>query len=1764
MPILAPMHMLTPSVEVTYDDAPAAPPAIQAAAQPEPAAEAWPGQEVTRAAAPAEAWPGQEVTQPAAAREPGVLERVIGRPASIGVRNVAQGALGGMLDMLNNAGAAVGNIPGAAYDAIRGNTAGTSEPFQYNTIRRGIDAGADAIGAARPETPTERFVGAVSEGAAGTVTNLPAAAAGAARVAPGAAREVLQAIGSGPAVDAIAGAAGGAAQEGAARLGAGDTSQLAASFGGGALGGILAQAVMSAAMARRGPRAVAGAPLTPDEIAGATGDVLAAYRAAGMSDAEIQQVAGAFRVAEAQRARVTPSAVDVQAGAPATPEAASPRMRQDLAERTRPVEVSAAELPRPEGSEYPARLPARQPGDVAPDTLPRRTFRADPPRPGALVPAGEAYDPRIGGDQAGPRQGAEPLGDDTIQRLARVEERLAANEARNLPPGDPSGANTQPVNTVPEGRLPQTPEQAAGQREAGGAFDLAQRQRERDSADPATRDTQAASATPQGPQRVQVYLDEGYPVRIVRDLGEGTVSVERYDPRTDEGTGQPYTAQRAALTERTYTLDPRAAQDMNQRSQGPVVNAGRARGRDADQTLGMPRQTFRVTPDDPADTPRTSRDAPGEPYTPRSDRPQQAEGEAPGGSSRSEQRYRTWQEAAEAFAQRERERAQRDSASGDQGGRRADSGYSEQTSNKAADIDPATGRYPLDPGGNIRSSAGGAIKFANQKQAGLFLVNVVNKSGTDQIPDLANHPSGDGFTIYIRGHGDRPPSADAEPRNAQERGVLETIARMKRGGAQPRGQKSLTQFVKEQGGIKDERGDIRNMMGAGTRGRPGLLNNATGLPADQVAERAHAAGYFPEHGRPETQAQNARATDAGTAQDRANDAGAGMSTRAFIEALDEDLNGSRQRFGDTEDADGAAWQRAMSDLERELDAAGVSSSDPPETILAALRAAREEGAKPDLFNAAEDTAPRSTGEFREGDDPPFYASPIADPKAWKKYVGEPLGKAMRAIADSPPGAAMAGAARMGRAMFYSADGELRATPSAKASETFRAELDNLYSTTGRDDGVGRTFDEAVHKGVNESLLEVDGIEKAMTAAGVAPGDLRAAIVGGSSANVPASLLRDTRAFLARLLKLQRDAGVELGDVGSRYFPREFDTAAVFKNANAEQRFLKAAEAEYRDPAGPGLDAKGAHEAAVTLLTSLKRQQMGHITHGGIAGRGDAMNTKGREFAPAADKRMADFYVQDTARVLGAYALRAVKRAEIARRYGEPQYAQKEVVLPLLKERMAKMHQEGASTDDLELLRSYVGSATGITTPRNPPALDWLRTWATLGNLNTSLIINMSEVLMPAVRAGNLGGAIKDVAQVMRQFGREIAKLPREDAGLLAERLGVIAGQGHNTIMQARFGVGDTQSRVMADIQTKFYRGIGMEQLTNATRAVAAGRGTEFIRDMALAATGDRKFLGLFGDQNRARFYLRELGVKAGQEDAFAAWVKNAHDADYPTQILGSPEGQAWQTAVGRFVDQTSLRPNAATRPRWASHPYGSILFNLSSYPYAFGKQVIGRVVNLGEEAVRGKGYSPVERAALLAPVLLPLAGFAVAQVALQNARSAVTGDPEIERRKTDNRRLQDVADRSGLLGGAQPWLNLLGAGLEAGRGGATQQAAGPAAGMPLQVINTLLAALGPGNAATNNTAERATAKAAYRGLVEPAANLAASMIPGGGLAMGAVRGGALLSTGLPAARDGFVDGVAGPQSARARRQARNQSIYGLGDSLPGATPTRRGIPVSGR
>lgn len=164
-------------------------------------------------------------------------ERGAGRSFGLGTRNVMEG-IGGL----------VGSVTSPIANVVDRATGGSGRRFGNPGA-----AVADALGLPTPQNSTERVLGNVIEGAAGT---MPTLGAGAALQAAGRAPQIAAALSEAPILQTVSGALGGGALGGAQESGVGPGGQIAAGLAAGALPFLGAAAANTGL---RGLRSTAGA-----------------------------------------------------------------------------------------------------------------------------------------------------------------------------------------------------------------------------------------------------------------------------------------------------------------------------------------------------------------------------------------------------------------------------------------------------------------------------------------------------------------------------------------------------------------------------------------------------------------------------------------------------------------------------------------------------------------------------------------------------------------------------------------------------------------------------------------------------------------------------------------------------------------------------------------------------------------------------------------------------------------------------------------------------------------------------------------------------------------------------------------------------------------------------------------------------------------------------------------------------------------------------------------------------------------------------------------------------------------------------------------------------------------------------------------------------------------------------------------------------------------------------------------------------------------
>lgn len=207
----------------------------------------------------------------------------------------------------------------------------------------------------------------------------------------------------------------------------------------------------------------------------------------------------------------------------------------------------------------------------------------------------------------------------------------------------------------------------------------------------------------------------------------------------------------------------------------------------------------------------------------------------------------------------------------------------------------------------------------------------------------------------------------------------------------------------------------------------------------------------------------------------------------------------------------------------------------------------------------------------------------------------------------------------------------------------------------------------------------------------------------------------------------------------------------------------------------------------------------------------------------------------------------------------------------------------------------------------------------------------------------------------------------------------------------------------------FFKVTGTEAFTKFTRTFALGMGEQFLLHHAGRAKN--------GDKTSIR-YLNELNVKA---DDILTWATKERKTGKKgtRRNFNTPEGQKVQDALGRFVDESIIRPNAAERPVWASNPYTALIWQLKSFFYAYGKNIIGGAMRESKNKYAETGELGMAALPLVigAVTLLPLTMLGLEIRELMKYLFGGFDEKKLATNRMDYGEYSfEILDRSGVLG----------------------------------------------------------------------------------------------------------------------------------------------------
>jgi hypothetical protein len=581
-------------------------------------------------------------------------------------------------------------------------------------------------------------------------------------------------------------------------------------------------------------------------------------------------------------------------------------------------------------------------------------------------------------------------------------------------------------------------------------------------------------------------------------------------------------------------------------------------------------------------------------------------------------------------------------------------------------------------------------------------------------------------------------------------------------------------------------------------------------------------------------------------------------------------------------------------------------------------------------------------------------------------------------------------------------------------------------------------------------------------------------------------------------------------------------------------------------------------------------------------------TQPRTLPPEADQLMADFYETDVLASVMHYVAKAERKAAYIERFGTPggndswesllqrkdvktsmaanpskynpntTQGQLNILRDLTdktRDNLIELHvrlaiKNGANHEDARAMRSAIEDVTGFNQGSGTLAersrivsgvISTLTFFALLGRAAQTSIMEPATILF---RTGSVPAAM----EAFTNYAGELANVLSGDKiqsvrqrAELARAIGLVASPLLDAIHANRLtdDLATGQDRLRSRLAT-FFRANGLTQLTNAQRRSAMGGAHVWLQEMAKVwqdpntkATDKKVIEAEWG----------ELGIPPEHFSDFADWMTQTNELP-SVDDLGTTAGELWAVAVRRIVDQTIQEPRRMDKPAYAVSPVGKLVYALTSFSYAFFRNVHMATINrTGRDYEIRRAGGDTKQMAILKGVGdvamtagLGLGTMMLGQIMLSVLRNALFNPEQWDKKKKDGT-LQswlfwNSLSRSGAFGPSDLILNAL-TGVRYERD-LTSLAAGPGLGLQFSFLQNLATALGAGakNSPNTNTAERQLWKSMYMAIGAPLIGLGLSGIPAAGPLSWVTRYGALSYGTSQGAASNFADMMAGPQGQK--------------------------------
>jgi hypothetical protein len=353
-------------------------------------------------------------------------------------------------------------------------------------------------------------------------------------------------------------------------------------------------------------------------------------------------------------------------------------------------------------------------------------------------------------------------------------------------------------------------------------------------------------------------------------------------------------------------------------------------------------------------------------------------------------------------------------------------------------------------------------------------------------------------------------------------------------------------------------------------------------------------------------------------------------------------------------------------------------------------------------------------------------------------------------------------------------------------------------------------------------------------------------------------------------------------------------------------------------------------------------------------------------------KFAKFQEQNMDKVMSRYIRQATHRREHSRTFKHDGGKIKELLL--------QAQAEGATPEQIAYAEKVVKGIEGRlgTDSVSDMQREVMVASMSITNFAVLAMATLSSMVDPLgvlVRTGSLKASFNTFKAGFAQILNDARKTKTSDQEL-TEYLGIIEEDMVQDMLN-NMERGIYMNEKLRKVNKFFFKSIGLEQWTRGTRIGAMRASLEYLKNNANSAA-----------------LLEELGLEVGMIQEFDVLDANGNVIDRRIKIKPeefNPENprDAYETArkvqnaIFRMVEESILRPSAATRPLWASDMRFRLLGHLKSYTFTWHNQILRQLFTRAGNA---------ETRAQAALVFMPLLTYIPVMLAADVARDMIQGD----------------------------------------------------------------------------------------------------------------------------------------------------------------------------